>query len=1369
MDTSAILDFNDYIRGGQALQEASQSVRALKRDVTAFSKAVDQDGDRIKAGLQKVADAIRDIQTRGGNLNISSEADRQTLRDLIKEVARLKTEQAGLKSTGDGVAAAQRNVTQAASLYTKELKEQREALLAARKANDIEGQKRSAIAIQGLVAQQKEFSKAVRGTSSELTAAAGSYNAANQELTKLRAEYRALGGVLDGANPKAAELEQRIQQLDAQLKASDKTLGQTYRNVGNYTQSILDAVSALEKEKRELEAGAAALRTQAKASGLSAEQQQNLQQELQETDQKLEKVNKDLEGYGVKTQENTSLTAQAGSSFKKYLLTLALATVSFEALAGAAQQVFRNNVEFSDQLADVRKTTGLTADEADRLAESLKKIDTRTSLAGLLDIAKVGGQLGIAKEDILGFTKAVDVAVQALGDDFSGGAEQIADELGKISNVFRKELGPDVAQNLLSIGSAVNEIGAQGAATAPFLTDVALRVGAVAAQTGVGLKNVLAYAAVLEETGSTSERAGTSLNRLFSTLSTKTQESFRIAQKANPALTLREFTKLVNTDFNAAVQLFLKGLNAGGKTTTQLSKLLSTLKLDSGEAKSAIITLAQNTDLFAQRQAVANQQLTEATSLAQEAAIKNDNLAGSVNKLVNETSNFFTSGAAGKFLKWVVDLVRESGGLALVAAAFESVGQGIDFVREKTGFARKEQDNFVQGVVSTITSLNKQAIAQQKLLDSYTQLSEVKKRSTAQDLELARLQDKLVTQFGTSDKQRIQNRINAIKGDAEANKQELVRNLELYTQLVDQTSQEVTKLQQEATKSQQAFARFGLSPEGQKNLQEAARNTDILNKVQGLSFPKAQVDAAKDLNKAQERLTKGTERLTEAERQRALLAAALAKLQPAVAKAVEDTADAEEESLDVFNKAAKERAAARRQQLENDLAAQQRLIEQTKKFQEEQGRLFEARVINEDQYAQAVIGTQDIIMGAERESARIRLEIADASQQELVAQADEELNAVKRKRKVSAEEIEDAERAHSFRKKAIALKYKSERLKIEQELQDKLVEYNKPLDIKAPLDNVKFKNSLENVQRDFARGEELALKRMQARADKEKETAEKSLEKTQKIEAEKQRIREGAMDVAMQATQAFFNFQQQRDQQAISNLEAQKQRELDAAGDNAELRAQIEEQYQERIKKAKQKAARDERTAALFEVAINTAIAVSKTIAEFGFTPASIPFVALAAATGAIQIAAILAAPLPQYFKGRNGGRAEWAEVAERGPELIEGPAGVRLAEKRQITFLEAGATVHTADKTRELLRASEAPPLPRFAESMGAASQQLQGATAKPMNLDELIKGQQQIVSAIKNQRTHYTNYNDSGAIERAVLQAGSLTYYANWRMGKA
>ena len=53
------------------------------------------------------------------------------------------------------------------------------------------------------------------------------------------------------------------------------------------------------------------------------------------------------------------------------------------------------------------------------------------------------------------------------------------------------------------------------------------------------------------------------------------------------------------------------------------------------------------------------------------------------------------------------------------------------------------------------------------------------------------------------------------------------------------------------------------------------------------------------------------------------------------------------------------------------------------------------------------------------------------------------------------------------------------------------------------------------------------------------------------------------------------------------------------------------------------------------------------------YTTANIIFASAAAFTGAAHLAAVIATPLPQYAKGRKGGKAEHAIVGEIGQEAI--------------------------------------------------------------------------------------------------------------------
>jgi tubulin-specific chaperone A len=108
-------------------------------------------------------------------------------------------------------------------------------------------------------------------------------------------------------------------------------------------------------------------------------------------------------------------------------------------LINFGKEIFELNALISDLQADVQKTTGLTAGEVDNLTESLTRLDTRTPIEGLLEIATVAGRLDIAKDDILDFTREVDKAFVALGDELEGTAEDVATDLARISGVFGVE------------------------------------------------------------------------------------------------------------------------------------------------------------------------------------------------------------------------------------------------------------------------------------------------------------------------------------------------------------------------------------------------------------------------------------------------------------------------------------------------------------------------------------------------------------------------------------------------------------------------------------------------------------------------------------------------------------------------------------------------------------------------------------------------------------------------------------------------------------------------------------------------------------------------------------------------------------------
>lgn len=184
---------------------------------------------------------------------------------------------------------------------------------------------------------------------------------------------------------------------------------------------------------------------------------------------------------------------------------------------------------------------------------------------------------------------------------------------------------------------------------------------------------------------------------------------------------------------------------------------------------------------------------------------------------------------------------------------------------------------------------------------------------------------------------------------------------------------------------------------------------------------------------------------------------------------------------------------------------------------------------------------------------------------------------------------------------------------------------------------------------------------------------EEAQKKKEDIDKEKSKIRENLLRSSFELAKALLQRdidnkidkldeeseanQEWRDEEAerIDRLEesgAISKEQADARKEAIDDQAQAREEEIEKKKvEAQRRMAIYEKATSIAKVAINTAQSISKTLALLGM-PAAIPFIAMAAAAGAAQTAAIVATPLPQYEEGTmdhpgglavvgDGGRSE--------------------------------------------------------------------------------------------------------------------------------
>lgn len=412
----------------------------------------------------------------------------------------------------------------------------------------------------------------------------------------------------------------------------------------------------------------------------------------------LRAVNARMKELRLGASQTENSLSRVANSFNKYQA-LALGIVaSLTGVVLSMQKVIDYNGKLSDAQSDVMKTTGLSADEVDRLSASFGALKTRTTRIELLELAEEAGRLGIeGTANIKAFVEQANKMKVALGDDLS--TEQIR-EVGKMVSIYKvgEETSKDFAGAMDALGSAINQVSASGANQAGFLVEYLKRQAGIAAQTKLSAADNLGYAATFDEVGQSVEVSATAMNKVFIDMFSNTAEYAKIA-----GMGVEDFSKLLQTDANEAMIRFLKGLNGNNQGLQVMVQKMEELDAGGTRGVQALAALASNTDLLRKRQEQANVAQTEAISLTDEYNLKNNNLAA----IIEKVSKRFQGMLAGKA---VTNMLT---GLTLIFGRLIGAIQDVN----------KEFENETKASYASAVANRKLANESQVLLDRYEELT----------------------------------------------------------------------------------------------------------------------------------------------------------------------------------------------------------------------------------------------------------------------------------------------------------------------------------------------------------------------------------------------------------------------------------------------------------------------------------------------------------------------------------------------------------------------------------------------------------------------------------------------------------------------
>lgn len=443
----------------------------------------------------------------------------------------------------------------------------------------------------------------------------------------------------DAGRKEILDTEKAISKLESELKSLKKAEGDHSKEISETNKKLTDAKSKFAELQRQM--------------NLDQKTMAELKSHIKATRAALEKAVPGTENWNVLNAELLECRKRFAELAKQSQSTKAVLSNTFtnignisigiKALIDIASGLWNKTeqareawLQYDEALVDAMKTTGLSRDEIEELSAELKKFDTRTAQNELLSLARVGGKLGLSgKEDLLEFVSAADKINVALKEDLGGDAEAAIGQIGKLVDIFQLKRQMGLERAMLSVGSAINELGAASTANEGYIVNFTNRLAGIAPNASISIDKILGLASTLDANAQAAETAATAIGQTITAMFKKTETFAEIA-----SMPFEEFRNLLETDVNAALIKVLEGMK-GDQGLFDIVDAMGEMHLNGQRATTVLGALANNVEMLKEQQSLANEAFQEGTSLTNEFNTKNESATAIQDKLkkrITETS-----------------------------------------------------------------------------------------------------------------------------------------------------------------------------------------------------------------------------------------------------------------------------------------------------------------------------------------------------------------------------------------------------------------------------------------------------------------------------------------------------------------------------------------------------------------------------------------------------------------------------------------------------------------------------------------------------------------------------------------------------------
>ena len=302
----------------------------------------------------------------------------------------------------------------------------------------------------------------------------------------------------------------------------------------------------------------------------------------------------------------------------------------FNAIKDTVTSAIKKNFEYSSSLTDIRKVSGLTMQDVNKLSEELAKIDTRTSIDGLAQLAYEGAKLGMDKYGVDGmaqFVKAADKINVAIGEEMG---EEALPALSKMVETMGLIPKMGIEKAMLATGSAMFKLSSTSTSTSTNIVEFAKRLTGVSRTAGITADQLLALGSASDSLFLMPEVSATAMSKFIVAL----QKNHNLIEKD---LGIQQGTiKNMYAAGHAmdAMVLVLEKMRDKGNMNA-LGDIFKDVGSDGQRLITSMVTMSKNVDVLKDHLYESKEAFEEATAVTNEYTMQQQSAAGILDRANN--------------------------------------------------------------------------------------------------------------------------------------------------------------------------------------------------------------------------------------------------------------------------------------------------------------------------------------------------------------------------------------------------------------------------------------------------------------------------------------------------------------------------------------------------------------------------------------------------------------------------------------------------------------------------------------------------------------------------------------------------------------